>query len=164
MNPNRRRFAAATFAAALVAMLSLTAGAAIAAPPDQLEARTAAILAAHPGGEEIAPGILSWDDGAVVLTLDGAVSPQSIGTCLTGQYCAWSGTNYLGTKLAFTACSSSGTSSSLALLSGLARSTANARTSGTVNAVNGGSVIYSMSANTGRPVNGSTLSHLVCYS
>lgn len=163
MNTRRRRFAVAALGGALVALLSLIAGPSLAASPNTLETRSATILAAHPGGEEIAPGILSWDDGDVVLTLEGAVSPQSIGTCSTGQYCAWSGTNYLGTKLAFTACSTSGTSSSLALLSGLARSTANARTSGTVDAVNSGSVIYSMAASTGRPVNGSTLSALVCY-
>lgn len=163
MNLSHRRFAAVAFGAALIAALSLAASPAVAAPPDPLEARAAAILAVYPGGDEIAPGILSWDDGAVVLTLDGAVSPQSIGTCLTGQYCAWSGTNYLGTKLAFTSCSAAGYSSSLALLGGLARSTANARTTGHVNAVSGGSVIYMMPANTGHPVNSTTLSALVCY-
>lgn len=157
------RLSSTALAAILVAMLSLIVSPASAVPPDTLEARAAVILATHPGGQEIAPGVLSWNDGAVVLTLDGAVGPQSIGTCQTGQYCAWGGTNYTGTKLAFTACSSGGTSSSLALLSGLARSTANARTSGHVNAVNGGSLIYSMPANTGHPVNGSTLSNLVCY-
>ncbi|WP_309615126.1 peptidase inhibitor family I36 protein [Salinibacterium sp.] len=163
MNTCRRAIGAA-FAAALLAALTLTTTPALASPADPLEARTAQVLASHPGGEEIAPGVISWDGGAVVLTLEGAATARAIGTCATGQYCAWSGTSYTGTKLAFTSCSSGGTSSSLSLLSGLARSTANARTFGSVDAVSGSSVIYSMSTNTGRPSNGTTLSALVCYS
>jgi hypothetical protein len=159
-----RRILLAALAVSLTATLSLAVLPAAAAQPDGLEARTAAILAANPGGERLAPGVLSWHDGSVVLTLQGAVSQRSIGSCLTGQYCAWSGTNYVGTKLAFTGCSTSGSSSSLALLGGVVRSTANARTSGTVQARNGGNLVYSMSANTGVAVNGSTLSQLVCYS
>jgi hypothetical protein len=127
-----------------------------------LEIRATAVLEANPGGQEIAPGIVSWGNGAVVLTLDGAVSPQAVGTCATGQYCAWSETSYIGTKLAFTACSAGGTSSSLALLGGVVRSTANARSSGTVKAKNGSTVVYTMAANTGKAVNISPLSTLVC--
>lgn len=162
MTTGIHRLSAALVAAAAFAVLPIAP--AVAAPESSLEARTSAIIAANPGGVELAPGIIAWERGAVVLTLDGAVSPQSVGTCLTGQYCAWSGTGYTGTKLTFTACSSGGTSSSVALLSGLVRSSANARTSGTVKAVAGSSVIYSMAAGTGNSANGTTLTALVCYS
>jgi hypothetical protein len=162
MKRRARRFLAIVTASLMCAGWVLQATAAMASP-DPLESKVSAILAEHPGGTQVAPGVVSWNSGAVVLTLDGAVSPQAIGNCATGQYCAWSGTSYSGTKLAFTACSASGTSSSLALLSGLARSTANARTSGHVNAVSGSTLIYSMPANTGKPANSATLSKLVCY-
>lgn len=102
------------------------------------------------------------DNAGQPLCIDAA--DKGYGTCLTGRYCAWDATSYTGTKLSFSACSVGGTSSSLAAIGGLARSTANARTSGTVKAVNSGSVIYSMPANIGVPVNGATLTHLVCYS
>lgn len=154
----------AAIAIAAIALLGLGANPALANTADDLESRTAAILAAHPGGKEIAPGIISWNDGAVTLTLEGApISPRSVASCATGQYCAWSNTSYTGTKLTFTACSSGGTSSSLALLGGHARSTANARTSGHVDARAGSTTIYTMSAGTGNPSNGVTLTALVCY-
>lgn len=160
----RIRAAVAAFAIASSAILGLGATPAVADTPTELEARVAAILHAHPGGTEVRRGVISWDEGATVLTLEGAaVSQRDVASCPIGQYCAWSNTSYVGTKLTFTACSSGGTSSSLALLGGLARSTANARTSGHVDAVAGGSTIYSMPANSGHPVNGVTLSALVCY-
>lgn len=149
---------------ASTALIGVGSAPALAGTDTALAGRVAAILATHPGGTEIEPGVVSWNHGEVVLTLEGAlVSPRDVASCRTGQYCAWSNTSYAGTKLTFTACSAGGTSSSLALLGGLARSTANARTSGHVNAVNGASIIYSMSPNSGVPANGSSLSALVCY-
>ena len=156
-------YQAAKIVTAMLALvvLSLSASPAFASTPAPQTA--AAILAEHPGGEEIAPGVISWDNGAVVLTLADAASPDTVGTCATGQYCAWSGTSYTGTKLAFTACSSAGTSSSLSLLGGVVRSTANARSSGHVDAKNGSTLVYSMAAGTGHPTNSSTLTSLVCF-
>ncbi|MEO5535265.1 MAG: peptidase inhibitor family I36 protein [Pseudolysinimonas sp.] len=148
---------------ATFALLGASA-AATADPLTSLSSRVAEILQEFPGGIEVAPGVIEWQKGAVTLTLESEFSARSIGTCSTGQYCAWSNTLYSGTKLAFTSCSVGGTSSSLAPLGGLVRSTANARTSGTVNAVNGATVVYTMAANTGKPSNAATLTDLVCFS
>lgn len=151
--------------AVLVVALSLLVPAtgAAAGPAESLDARVARVLAEFPGGVEVSPGVIQWNKGAITLTLESAFSVQSIGSCATGQYCAWTGLSYTGTKLAFTSCSAGGTSSSLAALGGPARSTANARTTGTVNAVNSGALVYTMAANTGKPSNAATLTHLVCF-
>ncbi|PZQ88944.1 MAG: hypothetical protein DI534_09155 [Leifsonia xyli] len=160
----KHRIRSAVTLLASVALVGLGVGPAFAAPDTDLEAEVAAILAAYPGGTELQPGVISWDDGATVLTLEGAaVSQRDVASCRTGQYCAWSNTSYIGTKLTFTGCSVGGYPSSLALLGGLARSTANARSSGHVDAVAGVSTIYSMPANSGNPANGVTLTALVCY-
>jgi hypothetical protein len=168
MSTIRRRIGAAAAAILLAAVLIIGLGAPASAgeydDDARLQQQVTAILDDFPGGKQIAPGVISWDDGAAVLTLESKYSARSIGSCLTGRYCAWSATSYTGTKLSFSACSVGGTSSSVAAIGGLARSTANARTSGHVNAVNSGSVIFSMPANTGVPVNAATLTHLVCYS
>lgn len=156
----RRTIAALALA---IALLAPATTAVASTPPSSLDDRVAEILNRFPGGEEVSPGVIEWDKGAVTLTLESRYSTMSIGTCSTGQSCAWSDTGYTGTKVAFTACSAGGTSSSLAVLGGLARSTANARTSGHVNAVNGATVVYTMAANTGKPANSATLTHLVCF-
>ena len=150
-------------AALVVCALLAHAAAAAAHPGDALADRVADVVNEFPGGVEVAPGVIEWEGGAIILTLESEVSPRSIGTCATGQYCAWTSTSYGGTKLAFTSCSVGGTSSSLAALGGPARSTANARTTGTVDAVNSGSLVYTMAANTGKPSNSATLTHLVCF-
>ncbi|WP_448261891.1 hypothetical protein [Microbacterium aurum] len=163
----RNRIRAALAAAVMISaavLFATPATAAAEASNKDLAAAVAAVLAENPGGREITPGVISWGDGAVVLTLEGAPIPKAaVGTCASGQYCAWRSTSYTGTKLAFTSCSASGSTSSLALLGGLARSTANARSSGTVQAVNGSTVVYSMSAGTGKASNSTALTALVCY-
>ena len=151
-------------AAAVVAFaLLVPASAAGAQPGDSLTVRVADVLEKFPGGVEVAPGVIEWDEGAITLTLESDFNARSIGTCATGQYCAWTGTFYSGTKVAFTSCSAGGTSSSLATLGAAARSTANARTTGTVNAVNSGTLVYTMAANTGKTSTAATLTHLVCF-
>lgn len=153
----------AATALATLALLVSPAVAAAAEPKESLSSRVEAILHEFPGGVEVAPGVIEWNDGATTLTLESSFTTRSIGSCATGQYCAWSNTFYSGTKLAFTSCSAGGTSSSLAALGGSVRSTANARTSGTVNAVNSGAFVYAMAANSGKPSNAATLTHLVCF-
>ena len=58
-----------------------------------------------PGGTQIADDSISWQRGEMLMTLEGGSSARSIGTCVTGAYCAWSGINYTGSKLSFTSCS-----------------------------------------------------------
>jgi hypothetical protein len=131
---------------------------------ESLQARVDAAMLAIPGGVQIGDDSIAWDGGAVVLTLEGGSNQQSIGTCSTGSYCAWSGASYTGNKLSFTACSIGGTASSLAPLGTNAQSLANARTSGTVQAKNGATVVWNIGANSGVPSNAATLTTMVCFS
>jgi hypothetical protein len=154
-------------AAALVAVIALSPGTANAAvaPPDgeSLQARVDAVMKANPGGVQIADDSIAWEDGQVVVTLEGGSNQRSIGSCSTGSYCAWSSTSYTGTKLSFTACSLAGTSSSIAPLGTNARSLANARTSGTIKVKNGATLVWNMAANTGIPSNTFTVTTMVCF-
>lgn len=162
------RVTTAALALAAIAVVSLGSAPAIARPTalpvSAQAAEVASVLDRYPGGTETAPGVISWDDGATILTLASAEAADAVGTCASGRYCAWANTAYTGTKITFSACSAGGTTSSLALLSGYARSTANARSSGTVKAVKSGTVIYSMAPGTGRAANATQLTSLVCYS
>ena len=88
-------------------------------------------MQARPGGIQFSATEISWDDGAVVLTVDGGVGPHAIGSCATGAFCAWDGANLTGSKLSFTSC---GTHSTAGL--SVVRSIANARSSGSVKAKN----------------------------
>jgi hypothetical protein len=155
-------------AVAALVLVTLAPSPAIAAavPPDveSLQARVDAVMRANPDGAQIADDSIAWQDGEVVLTLEGGSNERSIATCSTGSYCAWSAVAYTGTKLSFTACSLAGSSSSLAPLGTNARSLANARASGTVKVKNGATPVWSIVASTGIPSNGSAVTTMVCFS
>ena len=152
-----------TAAATLSETLTPTPASSSPPPVESLQARVDAALAAFPGGVQIADDSIAWEDGGVVLTLEGGSSAQSLGTCSPGSYCAWSQPSYSGSKLTFTACSLGGTSSSLAPLGTNARSLANARPSGTVKAKNGSTVVLSLGPSVGIPSNSATLTTMVCF-
>lgn len=98
-------------------------------------------MLARPGGTQISATEVSWEDGAVVLTVDDGVGTRSIGSCATGAFCAWDGANLTGSKLSFTSCSTYSTAG----LS-VVRSIANARSSGSVKAKNSsGTVLITLS-------------------
>lgn len=160
-NPERLALLVIASVGVLLAVLLVAPPATASENPTQV--RIDNLLAKLPGGVQTGSDQVSWDHGTVVLTIATPDNAKSIGSCATGDYCAWSGTSYTGTRLTFTACSASGTSSSVAALSGLVRSTANARSSGTVQDRNGSTVVHTMAANTGIPVNASTLTALVCF-
>lgn len=156
------RILATTLAtAALVLMAGLGSAHADTSLQDQVDE----ILLENPGGTQTGLNTISWESGAIELTLavEGGFSTLDVGTCETGRYCAYSGFSYSGTKLSFTACSAGGSSASLALLGNAPRSAANARTSGSVSATNGGTAVFSMGANTGRTTVTGSVSSLVCY-
>ena len=92
---------------ASLATLALTLGAVSAAHADtaDLTDQIDSILAEHPGGVQTGPNTISWDDGAVILTLalDG-LAPMSVGNCTTNYYCAYTGTTLSGSKLSFASC------------------------------------------------------------
>jgi hypothetical protein len=157
-----RRTALALASAAVLA-LTLCAPVAANAAEAPLQERIDAVLKEFPGGTQVGDDSVSWQRGDILLTLEGGSSARAVGSCLTGKYCAWSGTGYSGSKLTFSACSSGGIANSLAPLGGLARSLANARTSGTVHAKNGSTVVYSLGAGAGITSNSAALTNMTCY-
>ncbi len=110
--------------AAVILALPATAFALPTASPSVQEQVDAA-LAAVPGGVQTSATTVSWERGTVTLTVAPA---KSVGSCVTGSFCAFSGTNLTGSKLTFTSC----TVHSTAALSGGVHSIANATALGTV--------------------------------
>lgn len=150
-------------AALAAALLFVGASPAYAGPrPIGVQEQIDAALREFPGGRQISANAVSWDGGAVVLTIaaPGALAPMAVGSCATGTYCAYNGVSLTGSKLAFTACS---TTVSLAALPGLVRSIANGRTSGTVaGRTAGGTTLTTVAA--GSQVNSAPagVTHLRC--
>ncbi|MFK4760670.1 peptidase inhibitor family I36 protein [Microbacterium sp. ZW T5_45] len=113
-------------------------------------------MAAVPGGVMLDEDTVIWP--ALGMTLS-AESPESavsrtVGSCGTGLFCAYSGTDQSGTKLSFSAC----TTVSTAALSSV-RSVANARSSGNVQARNSsGTVLATAAAGSAVNVGGTTVS------
>lgn len=126
---------------AVVGLLALGAAPAHA---DDMQDRIDAVIAEF-GGEQIAYNEVSWNEGAVVLTLEEDFSAFAIGSCADGNFCAYSSSNYLGSRLTFTTCVTDQSTAAL----GTVRSVANARSVGTVTAYNGTSPLFSVFANSG---------------
>lgn len=128
------------------------------ADPDALAAEVQRVLELAPGGVEIAPGKISWNDGEVVLTLEGSVSPDALADCDPNRYCAWTATSFTGSLFTFSACSTGGTTVSIPA-GYTARSLANMRSTGYVTAgaytVNAGNSVSSASG---------TITSMRCYS
>jgi len=120
-----------TLSVALAALTMLfLAGAPAQATESDLQARIDLALAEFPGGVQTSSTTVEWEDGAIELTLaPEGITPFAVGSCATGKYCVFGGTNLGGSKLSFTACD---TTYSTAALLGSVRSMANARSSGTV--------------------------------
>ncbi|OJX94656.1 MAG: hypothetical protein BGO96_00795 [Micrococcales bacterium 73-15] len=134
-----RRVIAAVIAAAALAVgcsAAAAAGPAGAVARGTVQQLVDAVIAEH-GGTQTAWNEVSWDGGATVLTLApdavGGITPfAAVGSCASGKYCAYSGSNLTGSKLTFSTC---GSHSVTALPS--VGSIANARSSGVVVALNG---------------------------
>ncbi|MCD1571859.1 hypothetical protein [Agromyces mediolanus] len=138
------RIAAAALVAAAVVLAPLPAVAATAPEDPGLQQRIDAVLAEFPGGTQTGPDEVSWQDGAVVLTLEseGQLAARSVGSCATGTHCVYSGSGLSGSKLTFSTCSTQ----SVAPLGAPVASIANAR-SVVVRAYNSIGVVGSVSAN-----------------
>ncbi|WP_448389856.1 peptidase inhibitor family I36 protein [Microbacterium aurum] len=81
--------------------------AAYAAEDSGLQDRVDAVLAEFPGGTQTKANEISWDGGQMILTLatgDDSFAARAVGSCATGYYCAYSGYNLSGSKLSFSAC------------------------------------------------------------
>lgn len=140
------RLHASAVALGLIGASLFVSSAAQAAPGDaaatDLQNRIDEIIEDYPGGTQIGPNGISWDDGDMLLTLEAPeIGVQAVGSCATGSFCAYSGTSLTGSKLSYSSC----TTHSTAGIS--VHSIANARGSGTVQAKNSSnSVLASVGA------------------
>ena len=116
------------------------------------------ILAAYPGGTQVGEREISWDGGEVILTLEPEFTTFAVGNCATGSFCAYTGANRSGTKVSFTNCSATNSTS---VLGKPVRSVANARSSGSVRAYNGSSTVLTVAAG-GTSNTTSTVTRLGC--
>jgi len=143
-----RKFMSLLALPVLVGAVALSASPA-AATTDATQDQVDAVIAEF-GGTQTAANEVSWDDGAVVLTIAAQTTSRGItafavGGCPSGTFCAYSGTSYTGSRLTFTACT---TGNSVAAL-GTVRSLANARGTGTVRAYDGWATVATLGPNTG---------------
>ena len=130
----------------------------------ELQARDDAGLAEVPGGSQTAPNEVTWEDGAVILTLaadEGLITTMAVGSCATGYYCAYSGYNLSGSKLSFSACNTTQSTGALSVV----RSLANARSSGYVQGKNSsGTVLATVSAGGSLAYASTSITKLTCVS
>lgn len=139
---NKIRLILATVALTSLAILAPTAAH---ATSDPLQDRVEQVLQDYPGGTQTGAGEVSWNGGEIILTLTEGASRFAVGSCSTGSFCAYTGTYQSGARISFTNCTGT---NSVAPLGSPVRSFANARSSGTVGAFNGGTVVDSAAAGT----------------
>jgi len=118
---------------------------------NEMQQRINDVIADHPGGQQTAWNEVTWDGGAIVLTLsprdESPRHERAVGGCPAGSFCAFAGSNYSSSRLTFSTCTSS---HSVAPLGASVRSIANSRTSGQVQALNGSTVVLTVPANSGQ--------------
>jgi len=125
----------------------------------EMQTRVETVLEQNPGGTQIAWNEVSWDDGEVVLTLApptvgaGPAVLAVVGGCTSGKFCAYNQTGYLGDKITYSTCTST---QSVANLIGAVRSIANSRTTGTIRAYAGSTLLASAAAGAGSNVTGTS--------
>lgn len=144
--------------AAVLAALSLTLLPSAAADDPSMQDRVDDVIQEH-GGVQSGWNEVTWDDGAVVLTIEprGGFAPFAVGTCATGTYCVYSGPNRTGSKIAFSTCANH----SVSPLGGPVRSMANARSSGSVVAKNSSTVVLTVAVG-GSKNTTATVTHANC--
>lgn len=144
-----RKFMLFAVPALVVGALALSASPA-AASTDATQDQVDAVIAEF-GGTQTASNEVSWNDGAVVLTIAPDTTASrgftafSVGGCPSGAFCAYSGTSYTGSRLTFSACTSGNSVAAL----GTVRSLANSRGTGTVRAYDGWATVATLAPNTG---------------
>ncbi|RLP75202.1 hypothetical protein D9V32_09870 [Mycetocola tolaasinivorans] len=127
--------------ALLAALLFGGATAASAAAPagaDAIQARVDRVLVEFPGGVQTGPGEVTWGGGEAILTIvdeaSTGFSTFAVGSCATGNMCAYTGVNQTGSRIIFTSCTAA---NSVSPLGSPVRSIANARNSGLAFGFNG---------------------------
>ncbi len=100
------------------------------------------------GGQQTGWNEVSWDHGAITLTVNSetSLSPFAANgtTCAAGKYCVYSRSQQGGTKLSYSTCPA--TYTSFSALSGSVRSVVNNRSNGVVRAYSGNEVKAQLSA------------------
>lgn len=136
----------AALALALLALLAPHGAWAAGASNEPMQQRVDAVIG-ELGGTRTGWNEITWDGGAVELTLDPAETTSSTstlstltaqaasGNCASGRYCVYSASGYRGNKLSYATCPSAQTS--FGALQGKVRSIKNARSSSTVRAYAG---------------------------
>lgn len=150
-------------AAAVIAVATSAAAPAVAqeGPPDPVAHEVSRILDEVPGAVQLdATTVVAGD---ATFTVDDGTDARAIASCSTGKYCAWRGSGYTGTRVDFTSCSASGTTSLLIGLGGAARSVANARLSGSVQLRNGTTTLATLAANSGNSNWTAAIDRMVCF-
>jgi len=121
--------------AALILLLAAVPTAADAA--EQVDPQVAYALDAVPGGEVVDARTAYWPELGMTLTVPDLRLRDAIGTCPNGSVCAYKGTNLTSTRLSWTTC----TTHSTTALGAPARSIADARSTGYLQARNGTTVV-----------------------
>ncbi len=142
MNTLSRNLTKLATALGVAALLTLSAAPTPAARADValVHPEVAYALLAEPGGVATSWSTAEWPALDMTLTVSG-VGARSVGSCATGAVCAYSQASQGGTKLEWTSCGSKSTAA-LATVG----SSANARSSGTLQARQGTTVRASATA------------------
>jgi len=105
-------------------------------------------LAVEPGGVALDYWTAAWPDGMRLDVERDVVLFKSVGACPDGRVCVFTKHNAAGTKLSWSGCGTHSTSA----LGGPVASIANARSSGTLKALNGSTIVASAAAGTSKNV------------
>jgi hypothetical protein len=145
--------------------LLIAASPAAATPSSPLQAEVERLLDLTPGGTQLDDHTISWEDGQVIVTVavPTEIVARAIASCPTGYYCAWTAPGFSGSSIWLASCTVGGSAHSLAPLGGVARSFANARTSGTVTVKNGSSVVDTLTPSSGRSSVTYASTAMVCF-
>lgn len=124
-------------------------------PPQIVDSEIAFALAHEPGGFATSEHTAYWP--TLGMTMESSLAPRTlaVGSCATGSFCAYSALGLTGAKLSWGTC---GTYSTAAISS--AKSVANARTTGNVQALSSGTVVATVAP--GKQSNVSLATHVRC--
>ena len=146
-------------ASATAALLALSTPSWASTQEPGLQHQIDELILQHPGGVQTGWNEITWGQGEVVMNLaQGRAGDSLTSSCAAGRFCAFDGANYSGNKITFSTCTSS---HSVSPLPRPVRSMYNARSSGTIRAYAGSTLLASASAGSGSNVTGTT-SHISC--
>lgn len=151
----------AVLATALIGVLALSPAAASASEHEPVDPEIAAVLAEVPGGIVIDANHAVWpalDLTMTVPTEDRSAALSSVGPCSTGRVCAFSGSSLSGSQLSWGTCGYHSVPSTFTV-----RSIADARSSGSLQALSGSTVLATVYAGGWANVSGTT-TRLRCIS